>query len=64
MDTLFSKAATRLTAHLELGKPGEIVGTRVVIPQESYRSVSEVDGEMVWILAVVHTARQWLPVRE
>lgn len=28
MDTLFSKAAERLAAHPELGKPGLIAGTR------------------------------------
>ncbi len=64
MDALFSEAAKRLAAHPELGKPGEIVGTRELIPHDSYRLVYEVDGEAVWILAVVHTARQWPLVRE
>jgi hypothetical protein len=26
--------------------------------------VYEIDGEAVWILALVHAARQWPPVRD
>ena len=64
MDALFSDAATRLADHPKLGKPGKIPGTRELIPHESYRLVYEIDGETVWLLALVHTARQWPPVRE
>ena len=31
---------------------------------ESYRLVYEIEQETVWILALVHTAKQWPPVRE
>jgi plasmid stabilization system protein ParE len=34
-------------------------GTRELIPHESYRLVYEVEGDTVWILALVHTARMW-----
>ncbi len=64
MDALFSDAATRLADHPKLGKSGKIPGTRELIPHESYRLVYEIDGETVWLLALVHTARQWPPVRE
>ena len=47
-----------------LGQSGKIPGTRELIPHESYRLVYEIDGETVWILTLVHTARQWPPVRE
>lgn len=58
------QAAARLARHSMLGRPGKIPGTRELIPHESYRVVYEIDGETVWILTLVHTARQWPPVRE
>jgi toxin ParE1/3/4 len=64
MDALFSDAATSLVGHPKLGRPGMIPGTRELIPHESYRMVYEVEQEKVWILALVHTARLWPPVRE
>jgi addiction module RelE/StbE family toxin len=63
MDELFSNAAARLTAYPEMGKAGKIAGTRELIPHESYRLVYEIDGNTVWVLALVHTARQWPPAR-
>ena len=63
MDALFSKAANRLAQHPQLGRAGTIAGTRELIPHESYRLVYEIDGETVWILALVHTARMWPPLR-
>ncbi len=62
MDELFSDAAARLLAHPKLGRTGKIQGTRELFPHESYRLVYEVNGETVWLLALVHTARQWPPV--
>lgn len=64
MDALFSDAAARLAVHPMLGRPGKIPGTRELIPHESYRLVYEIEGETAWMLALVHTARQWPPVRE
>ncbi len=63
MDELFSDAAARLAEHPLLGRPGTIPGTRELIPHESYRLLYEINGETVWILTLVHTARQWPPVR-
>jgi toxin ParE1/3/4 len=63
IDELFADAAARLAEFPKLGKAGDIPGTRELFPHESYRLVYEVDGETVWILALVHTARQWPPVR-
>ncbi len=59
MDAIFSSAITQLTQHPMLGQPGKIAGTRELIPHESYRLVYEIDREIVWILALVHTARRW-----
>ncbi|MBU0498884.1 MAG: type II toxin-antitoxin system RelE/ParE family toxin [Gammaproteobacteria bacterium] len=63
MDALFSDAAARLAGHPRLGRPGKIPGTRELIPHESNRLVYEIKNETVWILTLVHTARQWPPVR-
>ena len=37
------------------------MGTRELIPHRSYRIVYEVGPETVWVLALVHTSRQWPP---
>jgi plasmid stabilization system protein ParE len=42
-----------------MGRTGLVPGTRELIPHESYRLVYEVEGDTVWILALVHTARMW-----
>ncbi|MGO8955548.1 MAG: type II toxin-antitoxin system RelE/ParE family toxin [Rhodomicrobium sp.] len=63
MDTLFSAAAARLADRPKLGRPGKIAGTRELIPHDNYRLVYEIEGETVWVLALVHTARQWPPIR-
>ena len=63
LDELFSDAAARLADHPKLGRPGKILGTRELIPHENYRMVYEIDGEIVWVLTLVHTARRWPPAR-
>ena len=64
MDELFSDVAARLATHPMLGSPGKIPGTRELIPHENYRLVYEVDDQTVWILALVHVARHWPPLRD
>lgn len=61
LDELFSDAAATLANHPWLGKPGIITDTRELIPHENYRLVYEVERETVWVLALVHVARQWPP---
>lgn len=63
MDGLFEQAAARLAEHPHLGKAGMIAGTRELMAHESYRLVYEVQGDAVWVLALVHTARLWPPQR-
>jgi addiction module RelE/StbE family toxin len=63
MDERFSEAAARLADHPQLGHPGKIAGTRELVAHESYRLVYETDGDTVWVLTLVHTARQWPPLR-
>lgn len=64
MDALFSQAAARLTEHPQLGRPGKIAGTRELIPHENYRLVYEIEQDTVWVLVLIHTARQWPPERD
>jgi len=64
IDEIFSDAAARLIQHPMVGKPGKNPGTRKLIPHESYRLGYQIDGETVWILTLVHTARLWPPVRD
>jgi plasmid stabilization system protein ParE len=59
MDDLFGDAAADLATHPEMGRSGRIPGTRELIPHASYRLVYEIDEDTVWVLALVHTARQW-----
>lgn len=61
MDELFGLAAARLAKLPKSGRPAKIPGTRELIPHESYRLVYEIDDDTVWILALVHTSRQWPP---
>ena len=63
MDELFSDAAAKLAEHPKLGRLGKISDTRELIPHENYRLVYEIKRETVWVLVLVHTARQWPPVR-
>lgn len=63
MDETFSAAVGRLAEHLLLGRAGQIPGTRELIPHESYRLVYEVRADTIWILTLMHTARQWPPTR-
>jgi toxin ParE1/3/4 len=64
LDEPFSDAAATLVDHPKLGRPGGIPGTRDLIPHENYRLVYEIEDETVWVLTLVHTARQWPPARE
>ena len=61
MDLLFSDSAARLAGFPMLGHTGEIAGTRELTPHRSYRLIYEVQAKTIWILALVHAARQWPP---
>ena len=58
MDELFSEAAARLADHPNLGRAGRIAGTRELVAHENYRLVYEIAHETVWVLVLIHTARQ------
>ncbi|HEU0065979.1 MAG TPA: type II toxin-antitoxin system RelE/ParE family toxin [Sphingomonas sp.] len=62
MDRLFSDAAAALAGFPMLGHEGEVSGTRELTPHRSYRLVYEVVEDTVWILVLIHAARQWPPL--
>jgi len=63
IDSLFSKTITYLIENPHLGQVGKVLGTREFIPHEGYRLIYEIKEKTVWILALVHTARQWPPAQ-
>ncbi|MGL4961663.1 MAG: type II toxin-antitoxin system RelE/ParE family toxin [Inquilinus sp.] len=63
LDELFSKKARRLPEHPGLGRPGRVTGTRELVVHQNYILVYDVAGDLVRILRVLHTARQWPPQR-
>ena len=61
MDTRFTQSISRLSRYPESGPAGIIAGTRELIPHQSYRVVYQLQTDAIWILALVHTSRQWPP---
>jgi toxin ParE1/3/4 len=61
LDERFSETAALLLTQPLIGKRGMIEGTRELLPHKHYRMVYELQDEAIWILAIVHTARQWPP---
>jgi addiction module RelE/StbE family toxin len=64
IDDLFDAAAARLATHPKFGKPGKISGTREYIAHPSYRMVYEIGTDAVWIMLLIHTAREWPPAQD
>ncbi|MFA4952420.1 type II toxin-antitoxin system RelE/ParE family toxin [Brevundimonas sp.] len=63
MDDRFSAAADRLCAFPNAGKLSATPGTREVVPHRNYRLIYTMDADTIWIVALIHVARQWPPVR-
>jgi addiction module RelE/StbE family toxin len=64
MDRIFSEAAASLAEFPNRGRRASVPGTRELIPHHSYRLIYEVIDDAVWVLAIIHTARQWPPKRD
>lgn len=62
VDQSFSDAVAGLADFPLLGHEGEVSGTRELSPHRSYRLVYEVVDDTVWILVLIHAARQWPPL--
>lgn len=59
IDKLFGRAAKRLATNPKLGRRGIMPGTREIIPHKNYRLIYEIDDGIVWVLALIHTSREW-----
>lgn len=62
IDTLIRDFAAKLADFPMLGHPGDVPGTREFTPHRSYRLIYEIAEDAIWIVAVIHTARQWPPL--
>ena len=62
MNALFDRAAARLARFPRSGRSGLMPATRELLPHPSYRPVYAVGEDVLTILAVIHTARQWPPL--
>jgi addiction module RelE/StbE family toxin len=53
-------AVTRLAASPALGQPGRVAGTReLVIPSTPYIVPYRVNGDVVQIITILHSAQRW-----
>ena len=64
IDLLLGTSVLKLVDFPRSGRPGLVPDTRELLPHPSYRIVYEIRDGVVWIVAVVHTARQWPPMPE
>lgn len=62
LDDRFMRAAERLLSHPHLGRPGRLAGTREFVVNPRYILVYSIEADLLLILAVLHTARQWPPI--
>ncbi|AJP73020.1 type II toxin-antitoxin system RelE/ParE family toxin [Sphingomonas hengshuiensis] len=62
IDRLFADAVAKLADFPMLGPAGDIPGTRELTPHRRYRLIYEIADDTIWILVLVHTARQWPPI--
>nr|WP_268234364.1 type II toxin-antitoxin system RelE/ParE family toxin [Pseudoxanthomonas indica] len=62
LDARFKEAAATLAAHPQIGKPGQVRGTREFLPHSSYRLVYELTQDTVRVLTLLHTSRIWPPI--
>jgi addiction module RelE/StbE family toxin len=63
MDTLFSAAAARLREHPHLGRNGRLPGSRELVVHPHYVLAYDIKGDVIRILHLLHTSRQWPPER-
>jgi addiction module RelE/StbE family toxin len=59
LDALIEQKADTLIAHPAVGRVGRKRGTRELVAHHHYIVIYRVQGEIVEILRVKHTAQQW-----
>ncbi len=63
IDELFAEKAGRLVDHPGLGRLGRVTGTRELAAHQNYIMIYDLAGDLVRVLCILHTARQWPAVR-
>lgn len=63
LDELLSEKASRLIDHPGMGRAGRIAGTRELVAHRNYILVYDLSGDLVRVLRVLHTSRQWPPAK-
>jgi addiction module RelE/StbE family toxin len=63
LDELISEKASRLIDHPGMGRAGRIAGTRELVAYRNYILVYDLSGDLVRVLRVLHTSRQWPPAK-
>jgi addiction module RelE/StbE family toxin len=64
LDELFKRKAAMLINQPHMGRPGRVAGTRELVAHRHYVLIYDLAGDLVRILRVLHTARQWPPAGE
>jgi addiction module RelE/StbE family toxin len=64
MHGIFKAAASRLGQHPQFGTPSKIPNTREYVVHPNYRMVYRVSEDTIWIVTVIHTAREWPPAQD
>jgi addiction module RelE/StbE family toxin len=64
LDELISEKARRLIEHPKIGRPGRVTGTRELVARHNYVLVYDISGNLVRLLRVLHTSKQWPPENE
>ena len=60
LDDRFSERASQLAAFPQLGRTGRVPGTRELsIAGSSYLLVYRVEGDLIWVVRVIHTSQAW-----
>ena len=62
LDDRLVEVVSKLIDFPTMGTQGLISGTRELILEKHFRVIYELKGTTVWILALVHTSRQWTPL--
>ena len=59
LDELFEEKAGRLVDRPGMGRIGRVMGTRELVAHKNYILVYDVTTNLLRVLRVLHTARQW-----
>jgi addiction module RelE/StbE family toxin len=61
MQALFANAVKNLPDHPLIYREGRIAGTREIVVHPNYFLVYRIASDAVWIVNILHTARQYPP---